>query len=752
MADDYKITIILEGENKLSQSVKIASSDLQRFSNETRNASNQTQQFERQTQSMTDTLRQFAGGVLGGLALREVVNFAESMNELGTEVNANRILFEQLTRTLGGGTAVLRDLRAATGDVVDDMTLMAGANQLLRLGITETSDQTADLIGMIQRLKQPTESTTDAIQNFALMLSNESLLRLDSFGISSANVKRRMDELGQSFREATMAEMAGQIERLGDAADVAITPLARIQTEIDNIRQQLGAGLSTSLNSLGGFLIAMIEHGDVAWANITQNPYLNQSERDMVARMTSARRQIAPGSNQFPWYDMYNAEQQLLNGSVQVVSNDLAEATVRWMRPYTALVTTAADEWERIRDAVFQAAHTRMMNEAMITIFRQNMGGQDIRDYFDPLNYSGQLKDLQSQLGGTIGGIQVFSPDAAARARELADTLQGLVDQSAQFSGYIESGILSQAQVDRMRELADAATDFADQAEKGAKALHDASLTTLLGQGGGARSFMDLGRLSLASISDTGISEDALAALTDAVQIATGEQTANSLALRDDILPLLNDIYSQQGQDAYIQALQGLSAAIQNSWAGGEPLTPERMMQSIGWMYQPGSTGGETLTVGMGDTPWDIRQRTGMSYEEIMAATGWGGLGYYNLRPGTYQIGGGEVMRTGAIGDVLNGITTAIDGIGSIADVALDPMVTASESVVGAIDEVKSILDDITGSVHKVTIDLDVRIPAIIEWLFNQSGTDWMKNIITANGGVPPGSDTRGAGGGGSLR
>lgn len=721
MADDYTISIAIVGDNKLSGTLRMSSDDLKRFSNETRNATQNTAQMD----STLTRLRGAVTGFVGALALRQVIGFAEDMNELGTQVHANRVLFDQLTRSWGDSADSLQRLRMATGGVVDDMTLMSGANQLLRLNITETSRDTADLIGMIQRLKQPTQSTTDAIQNFALMLSNESLLRLDSFGISSANVKRRMDELGQSFREATMAEMANQIERLGDAADVAITPLARLQTQIENVMQAAGANLNTGVNAIVGGVYAI---GDYA-----------AREAEIGAIMTRIE----------------NVRRNAFYGT-QAQSGELGGLTRLEYQPDTADIRRSAEAvynqqraveqlagaWRNTRNAVQEYVADAMRLDYWRGLFQETYNANP--DQY--LNSAGQrmiLDELRGGGGGFIGGVQIFSPDAVARAQALADGAQRIVDHFNELKPFVDAGLISQGDLDRMQALADDASDFAKAAEKGAKALHDASLTTLLGQGGGVRSFSDLGQMSLRALADTGVSDDALARLTDAVQLATGEQTANSLALRDDILPLLNDIYAQQGQGAYVQALQGLNTAIQNSWANGTPLTPEAMSRAVGWMYQPGSTGGQTLHVAQGDTPWDIRQRTGLSYEDISRITGWT-IGTTNLQVGDYSMGGGDLMRTGGIGNVLGGISTAIDTIRSTADVALDPMVTASESIVSAGQEFKGILDDISSSVHKVTIDLDVRTSPLVQWLFSQSGNgEALASIVRANGGVVPGSDPR---------
>ena len=86
-----------------------------------------------------------------------MIGFAEDMNRLGTEVRANRAIFDQLTESMGGQDRVIRSLRGSTGGVVDDLTLMGAANQLLRLNIVDNTDDLDKLVGQIQRLKDPTD-------------------------------------------------------------------------------------------------------------------------------------------------------------------------------------------------------------------------------------------------------------------------------------------------------------------------------------------------------------------------------------------------------------------------------------------------------------------------------------------------------------------------------------------------------------------------------------------------------------------
>lgn len=168
------------------------------------------------------------GGMMEALAGQKIItgftDIVGKLNDIGLEAQANRSIFAEMTKTIGGSDAVLEQLRTATGGIVDDVTLMGGASSMLRMGLAGNSDELATLTEMAIRLKKPTETATEAIDNFSLMLSNQSVQRLDSFGISSAAVRTRINELldsGQAlnreeaFKMAVMEQGAAALDKLG---------------------------------------------------------------------------------------------------------------------------------------------------------------------------------------------------------------------------------------------------------------------------------------------------------------------------------------------------------------------------------------------------------------------------------------------------------------------------------------------------------------------------------------------------------
>ncbi len=240
-----------------NRTVTIRISAQDSFSDVMRRYQQQIGQAEQATQRVGQTAQRQGGlfralgteiqGALAGVTIGASIQAIGALNDLGMQGRQTGAIFKQMMSELGVSAENMRTrLRNATGGVVDDLSLMGGANLIQRLGLTDTDEELESLIGNIIRLKQPTDDVTTAVSNFGLMISNQSLLRLDSFGLSSQRVKERMEELQETlgreeaFKLAVFEEMNTQVERLGPAAEAGMTAFGRLGTQIQNTLQ--GAG------------------------------------------------------------------------------------------------------------------------------------------------------------------------------------------------------------------------------------------------------------------------------------------------------------------------------------------------------------------------------------------------------------------------------------------------------------------------------------------------------------------------------
>lgn len=726
----------------------------------------------------------FSLGIAGAL-LNQVKGFAEDMNQLGVEVHANRVLFNELTDEIGGGAEVLATLRAETGGVVDDLALMSGASQLLRLNIVDNNRDLGELVGNIQRLKSPTESTTDAIQNFALMLSNESLLRLDSFGISSANVKRRMDELGQSFRDAVMAEMAGQVARLGDAANVSETALARFQTRMTNFFQQgaenFAIGLEATINLIE-VLADKVNSGEMGDAIF--GAFDRDGEQQAYARgVVIAQRwrdgfesQLDPvAMQQF----IENALKYLDSADLQNLPEPTPEQLAMWAGiPPGMQGGMTIDELKQL--AYFTAEQNRQMDAAEAILNRtqqlearratglrdqyefrmqelrlneqmtQEMERQaQIASTVDPLEESYQrLSTLfhEGQLNrGSIDGLTLFSPEDAALAAQLEQQFEALYEQAQRLN---EQDLITDDELNRFKDARDDVKGMADDIERGANALRDMNLDKALGLDSPDRIATELASKVMEAARQQDLPADQLEALRTQLDLMSGNQTEFSVAL-DDYLSRLAS--SGAPIDEITQKVDTLAESLRAVKAAGLDNT----------MLLPGNI--NFLAGGLGEfggvnPSFDINSylssmmlalQTQVPPEGFQSAFGINPFGVPqmgmdamtppDLEPFTASLQDAESSFS-LIADSAMSVETHITGIS-------DALGTGA----GEAQKMADLFDTMLNGSYNMKLNLDVVAP---DWLkplleggqgaFNAALTQQMATATKANGGTPPGQQATG--------
>jgi hypothetical protein len=266
--------------SKYSDAVKRARNDTSDLGN---SANTNRTSFDQLTNSIKGLVVAYAG-VKG-------VQLVGEMLELGNAANRTEIVFRQLTSAMGGYEANMSALRAATGGIVDDMTLQAGNNKLVQMGLAETTEEMAKLTEMAVKLGGSMGmDVTKSMSDFSLMLANNSIMRLDQFGISSGRVRAEMARLkeageavdrSEAFKLAVLKEGEEALARLGDAAIAAETPIARLQNTLNNFVQDVSQNVATGVNAIAG----IIEIG------LGQNP-IQIAQRQQIADQSS---RILPG-------------------------------------------------------------------------------------------------------------------------------------------------------------------------------------------------------------------------------------------------------------------------------------------------------------------------------------------------------------------------------------------------------------------------------------------------------------------------
>lgn len=201
---------------------------------------------------------------LGVAAAAGVAVLTASLFKLGMAaipVEQTRLTFERLSESIGETSeAMLTDMRKAAMGMVDDAALMASANKLISMGLADSAEKAGELTQMAVVLGSAMgKGPTQAMEEFALMLANQSIPRLDTFGISAGRVRTRINELmaadksltrETAFLTAVTEQGAISLERLGDLSGTAATSQARMRTTMQNLKTTIGEELVPVLKEM----------------------------------------------------------------------------------------------------------------------------------------------------------------------------------------------------------------------------------------------------------------------------------------------------------------------------------------------------------------------------------------------------------------------------------------------------------------------------------------------------------------------
>lgn len=207
-----------------------------------------------------------ATDLAAGLDIAFGVKVLGDMAKVGAQAERVEYRFNALSKGIGGADEVMAAFQAGAGGTADKMTAMTSASKLLQMGITETTDEMESVVEMATRLGDQTQSVADRTADFAMMLANTSIPRLDNFGISSGNVRKQMkylqEELGktreEAFKLAVAEEGAKALAILGDRADDNLLKFEKLEAKMADTRVEIGQALLPVFTSLAEIALVLV--------------------------------------------------------------------------------------------------------------------------------------------------------------------------------------------------------------------------------------------------------------------------------------------------------------------------------------------------------------------------------------------------------------------------------------------------------------------------------------------------------------
>jgi len=190
-----------------------------------------------------------AGAAIGGYLTVQTVQQAHAFAKLGGETLRTRNAFVAISGGADEAASRLEAMREATRGALSEQQAMSAANRLMQMGLAENADELGHVTEMAVRLGTAMgRDAAQSIEEFSLLLANQSIPRLDTFGISAGKVRTRIKELQaatpgmtreMAFMQATFEEGAVAMDRLGDSTEDQLLRLEQMEAQLADTKAEL---------------------------------------------------------------------------------------------------------------------------------------------------------------------------------------------------------------------------------------------------------------------------------------------------------------------------------------------------------------------------------------------------------------------------------------------------------------------------------------------------------------------------------
>jgi len=206
--------------------------------------------------------------------VQQLPRMAVELYKLGATVEVSSKRLEAFAGSAVQAADYLKALQTGSDFTIDRLTALQQASRMLETGMARNTREMELAGAMVAKLGNQTRSTESRMQMLTLLLANQSILRLDEFGLSVENVRRRQQALEkqgrsteEAFRAAVFAEAEQKLAVLGDTSELTATKIARLEAAWRTLTQTIG---ETAVISADTGLLATMSDWLNAWsANIS---------------------------------------------------------------------------------------------------------------------------------------------------------------------------------------------------------------------------------------------------------------------------------------------------------------------------------------------------------------------------------------------------------------------------------------------------------------------------------------------------
>lgn len=253
---DYNVSITISAADQASDELRNVSVRVREISDNTSNVAREAVPAGNSLKTMADNFNLAFNAAI----VQRAINLTAQLYNIGVEARNTSNVFEALVNSAGLSDETLARLQERSHGVVDETTLMAGANRLLMMGLVDNEDELVNTVGLITDLSLVTgRDLNTAFQDFGALLANQSVLRLDNFGLSSERVRARIEELQatsadlsdtDAFNMAVFEEGARVLETVAPAIEANTRRVDQAGAELRNFGQDIGTNLVENVDRI----------------------------------------------------------------------------------------------------------------------------------------------------------------------------------------------------------------------------------------------------------------------------------------------------------------------------------------------------------------------------------------------------------------------------------------------------------------------------------------------------------------------
>jgi hypothetical protein len=196
---------------------------------------------------LTTTLSRIGGMIGIAFGTQQLIQFGKEALNLAAKGEAIRTAFKRI-----GSEDLLGDLRKSVSGTVSDINLMTNAVRASNFKIP--LDQLATLFEFAKRRADETGQSVDYLVDSIIMgIGRKSPMILDNLGISAIALREKLGKVGtEAASIGDITKAVGDIAKeellkMGNAADTSANKIARMNATIENLKEQIGTGLTDTV-------------------------------------------------------------------------------------------------------------------------------------------------------------------------------------------------------------------------------------------------------------------------------------------------------------------------------------------------------------------------------------------------------------------------------------------------------------------------------------------------------------------------